>query len=103
MRIDKKTGERIASMQKGNLHGTKQRDPEKVGKLAEEFEAQFISQMLETMFNTIPVNEELGGGYGEETFRSLLVEEYGKIIARTGGIGMADEVKREVLRAQEVE
>ena len=104
MRIDKKTGERIAGMQqRGNLHATKAASPEKVGQLAEEFEAQFISQMLETMFNTIPVSEELGGGFGEETFRGLLVDEYGKIISRTGGIGMADAVKREVLRTQEVE
>jgi flagellar protein FlgJ len=105
MRIDSKTSDNIAKLKKpgGNLLSHAQQDPEKVAKLAEEFEAQFIAQMLESMFNTVPVSEELGGGYGEESYRSLLVDEYGKILSRTGGIGMADAVKREVLRSQEVE
>ena len=32
----------------------------------------------------------------------MMTEEYGKIIARSGGIGVADHVKREMLRMQEV-
>ena len=84
------------------LHG-KTMSPEKIDAAANEFEAQFISQMLENMFATSPVNEELGGGEGEEMFRSLMVDEYGKLIARSGGIGVADHVKRELIKLQEVE
>ena len=99
MRIDKQTGDRIAKM---SLAGKKP-SAEQMDKVAEEFEAQFISQLLENMFATIPVSEELGGGFGEEMYKSLIVNEYGKIISQTGGIGMADHVKREMLRMQEVE
>jgi hypothetical protein len=41
----------------------------------------------------------LGGG--DDPFAALLREEYGKLIARSGGIGVADAVLNELLRAQE--
>jgi hypothetical protein len=44
-----------------------------------------------------------GGGHGEEVFRSLLTQEYGRSMARAGGVGFADAVQREILRLQEVE
>jgi peptidoglycan hydrolase FlgJ len=34
-------------------------------------------------------------------FRSFMLQEYGKVMAATGGVGVADMVKREMLRAQE--
>ena len=103
MRIDKQTGERISNMQRTGISGAKERSPQEINQVADEFEALFISQMLENMFNTVPVSEELGGGFGEEMFRSLMVDEYGKILAKTGGIGLSDHVKREMLKTQEVE
>lgn len=75
----------------------------KVDDVANEFEAQFISQMLENMFSTVDTKGFLGGGEAEETYRSMMIDEYGKIIARSGGVGVADHVKREMLRVQEVE
>lgn len=74
---------------------------DKIDQTAQEFEAQFISQMLENMFSTVETNPVLGGGEGEEMYRSLMVDEYGKLLARAGGIGVADHVKRELLRLQE--
>lgn len=74
----------------------------KIDAAAQDFEAVFLAQMMEHMFSTLEVNPLFGGGEGEETFRSLLVDEYGKLMARAGGIGIADHVKRELLRLQEV-
>lgn len=71
-------------------------------KAAEEFEAYFISQTMETMFSGIPTDGPFGGGHAEEMFRSMLNQEYGKSMARTGGIGIADQVYREILKTQEV-
>jgi len=68
----------------------------------EEFEAFFIAQMLEHMFNGIKADHPFGGGQGEETYRSLLTQEYGKVVTRNGGIGIADAVAREILKLQEV-
>lgn len=73
----------------------------KLRKAANEFETQFLSQMLTPMFETIETDPMFGGGHGEEMFRSLLVNEYGKQMSTRGGFGIADSVYRELLRAQE--
>lgn len=70
--------------------------------VAEEFEAVFLSAMMQHMFAGIETDGPFGGGRSEETWRSLLVEEYGKSIAAAGGIGIADEIARELLALQEM-
>lgn len=74
----------------------------KIDAVASDFEAQFVSQMMATMFNTIEANEETGGGDAEEVYQSLLINEYGKIVAKTGGIGVADYVKNFMIQQQGV-
>lgn len=70
---------------------------------AEEFEAQFLSVFAESMFAGIKTDGPFGGGQGEAVFRSLLIQEYGAGMAKTGGIGVADQVYREILKLQEVD
>lgn len=77
-------------------------DEAAAARTAQEFEATFLSQMLSHMWTDIPTDGMFGGGTGEEIFRSLLINEYGKIISENGGIGVAEEVKRLMLRLQEV-
>lgn len=76
-------------------------NPKDVGKAAEEFEAVFLSQMLAQMWQGVESDETFGGGEAENTWRGLMVEEYGKQIARAGGVGLADEVKAAMLKMQE--
>ncbi len=76
-------------------------DPEAARVAAEKFEAFFISMVLENMFAGIRTDGPFGGGNGEKVFRSLMLEEYGKQIAKTGGFGLADMVQKEILRLQE--
>ena len=71
-------------------------------KAAQDFEAMFIAQMLKPMFQGLSTEGMFGGGKGEEMYRSLMVEEYGKTIAKAGGVGIADQVKAEMLKLQEV-
>lgn len=68
---------------------------------AEKFEAMFLSQALQPMFANIKPESPFGGGPGDEIWRSMQVQEYGKAIARSGGIGIADAVMDQMLRAQE--
>lgn len=70
-------------------------------KAAQEFESVFLSQMLGSMFEGISSEPPFGGGQGEEMFRSLMIDEYGKSIAGQGGIGLADVVTRQLLKGQE--
>lgn len=102
LNINATTSGRLNAAQKAKL-AAKGASPEKMDEVAQEFEAQFISQMLESMFSGVETNGALGGGESEETYRSMLIDQYGKLISRAGGIGVADHVKREMLRLQEVE
>jgi len=53
------------------------------------------------------VRDAKGGGYvvsfGETVYRSLLIQQYAKVAAKSGGIGIADAVQREILRIQEAQ
>ena len=70
--------------------------------IANDFEAVFLSQMLQPMFEGIKPEAPFGGGNSEAMWRSMQIEEYGKAITRAGGIGIADNVFREILKLQEV-
>jgi peptidoglycan hydrolase FlgJ len=37
---------------------------------------------------------------GEEIFRPMLIERYAEAISRSGGIGIADSIMRELVRMQ---
>lgn len=76
---------------------------DKMRQKAEDFEAVFLSQMLKPMFEGIKSDEMFGGGNGEDMWKSQLVNEYGKTIAKSGGIGIADAVLGEMLRMQEMQ
>lgn len=72
-----------------------------VRETAEKYEAFFLSQVLQPMFANIKTAEPFGGGVGEDMWRSLQVDEYGKALAANGGIGLADGIMREILKLQE--
>ena len=61
----------------------------------------FVGAMLESMFAGIKTNKMFGGGSAEDMYRSLMTQEYGKAVAARGTLGIADTIKREMLRMQE--
>lgn len=68
---------------------------------AQEFEALFLAQMLATL------NQGLGQGLTGEgsdqaIYQDMFNQEVAKLISRTGGIGVADAILREMLKMQEV-
>lgn len=68
---------------------------------ATDFEAVFLGQMLAPMFEGLKTDGPFGGGNAEEIFRSMMVDEMGTAIARSGGIGIADAVYQKLLALQE--
>ncbi|HCI47490.1 MAG TPA: chemotaxis protein [Rhodospirillaceae bacterium] len=68
---------------------------------SKKFEAMVLSQMLQPMFAGLKTDGPFGGGFSEEMYRSMLVEEYGRMMADNGGLGIADAVKRQLLSIQE--
>ena len=67
---------------------------------AEDFEAMFVTEMMRPMFDTVEVDETFGGGKGEEIFRGFMLDEYGKQMATSGGLGIADLVKAQLIEMQ---
>ncbi len=74
---------------------------EQITEKSQEFESVFLSQMLEHMFSGIKTNELFGGGQAEDVYRSFMIDEYARLISRSGGIGVGDHVKREMIKMQE--
>jgi Rod binding domain-containing protein len=58
---------------------------------AEAFEAAFLAEMLKySGINANPAG--FGGGAGEDAFASFLTQEYARLLAERGGIGIAEQV-----------
>jgi len=71
-------------------------------KASKEYESVFISQFLGSMFSGISSDGPTGGGEGEEMFRSLMIDQYGKSIEQRGGFGLASALQRQLLKHQEM-
>lgn len=73
----------------------------KTKEAAQNFEAFFLAKMMEPMFEGISTNSMFGGGHAEKIYRSMLLDQYGKTMAKAGGIGVADYVMDTMLKIQE--
>jgi len=76
---------------------------DKARKVAEDFEASFLTTYIGQMFSGLSTEGPFGGGYGEKVYRDMMTEQYAKSTASAGGIGIADQVYSEILRMQEAE
>ena len=98
--IQQSSMERVADLSK--IKNRNLNSPPALRKVAEELEGLFISQMINHMFKGIKTDGLTGGGNGEAMFRDLLVQEYGKAISKSSGIGLADSIERQLLERQEI-
>ena len=74
----------------------------KAEKSAEDFEAFFLTKMMETMFDGVSTDGMFGGGHAEKIYRSMLLDEYGKEMAKVGTVGVKQSVMRSILEMQEM-
>ena len=76
-------------------------DTNKAKESAESFEAFFLTRMMESMFEGVSTDGVFGGGHAEKIYRSLLLDEYGKEMAKIGSVGVKDYVMQSILQMQE--
>lgn len=76
-------------------------DMRKARETAQNFEGVFLAEMLKPMFEDIEAAPPFGGGTGSKIWRDLQTQEYGKAIAKAGGIGIADAVLHQMIKMQE--
>lgn len=75
---------------------------EKVRSQAEELEAVFLNTLTKEMFSSIKTDESvMGGGFGEETWRSMQSEQIATNMAQNGGLGLAEQLLPDLLAMQE--
>ena len=70
-------------------------------KAGKDYESVFISEFMGQMFSGISTDGPFGGGQGEQMFRSLMMDQYGKAIAARGGFGLSDAITKQLLSHQE--
>ena len=70
-------------------------------KAGKDYEGVFISEFMGQMFDGISTDGPFGGGQGEQMFRSLMLDQYGKQIAARGGFGLSDVITKQLLAHQE--
>ena len=82
--------------------GKKQVSVDQATTAGKDFESMFLSQMMESMFGDSTGTDSFGDEDTNEVYRGMMMNEYGKAITQSGGIGIADYVKTELLKTQEV-
>ena len=75
---------------------------EKIAKTSKDFEASYLSIMLAQMFQGVGEGD-FSGGQGEAMFKSFLTDAFAKEMTRSGGVGLAAPVQREMLKLQGLE
>ncbi|MFN3613753.1 MAG: rod-binding protein [Rubrimonas sp.] len=67
--------------------------------VAVNFEAMFLTQVLD-LAGVGKSPEGFDGGHGEEAFRGHLLAEQGRLMAESGGIGLAEHVFQALLKRE---
>lgn len=68
---------------------------------AQEMEAVFLSKMIEPMIPKDESGQLFGGGSGGDIYRQFMIDEYGKALSRSGGIGLTDQLVKDMISLQE--
>lgn len=70
-------------------------DPETLREAARQFEAQLLHQMLQAMRKAVERDEE-NTSSSQELYQEMMDREVALLVARSGGIGMADVMVRQL-------
>lgn len=74
----------------------------KVRAQAEEFEGVFLNTLTKELFSSLKTDQSaMGGGFGEETWRSMQSEQLAAAMAQNGGLGIAEQLLPDLLAMQE--
>lgn len=87
-------GQATSALAEAGAHGRAE-----VKKVAEEFESLFLNIVLKAMRDTVPKDSLISGGNAEDIYRSMLDEEYARIMATQRHTGLADTIEAFLLKA----
>lgn len=73
----------------------------KLRQQAQDLEGVFLNLLTKEMFATAKSDNGFGGGFGEETWRSMQAEQLANTMAENGGLGIADQILGDMIALQE--
>jgi flagellar protein FlgJ len=73
----------------------------KIHAVSQDFETVFLTNMFENMFEGLDDDGPFGSGAGNGPWRSMLTEQYAKSVSQSGGIGVAQQIERQLVSLQE--
>lgn len=83
--------------------GVTEKQRQQAKKVSQDFEALFVGMMMKSMRDTVPQKKTLtGGGHGEEAYRSMLDQEYAAASVKRGGLGLAKQIEKDIIRQESV-
>ncbi len=81
----------------------KEKDEKTLRKACGDFEAVFVNMLLQQMKNSIPKSEVLPEGSAGEMFKDMLYEKYSEEAVKTGSIGLADMMYKQLAKKLKAE
>lgn len=86
--------------QANSVNGLSEKQRLQAKKVAQDFEGLFVGMMMKSMRSTVPEDKLTGGGHGEEVYRSMLDQEYATASVKRGGMGLAKQIEKEIIRQE---
>ncbi|MDD2372751.1 MAG: rod-binding protein [Syntrophomonadaceae bacterium] len=62
----------------------------------QELESVFLNKVLDSMRQSIPRGEFSGQSFATDTFESMLYTEYARSVSKTGSLGIADAIYKQL-------
>lgn len=73
----------------------------KAKKTADEFETVFLENFTQNIMGSNGTEGPLGeNGTGGEIWRSMLTQEYARQLQKAGGVGLSDQILRDLIQVQ---
>ncbi len=85
------------------IHKNTASDMQKIDDFTKNYEGFMLGVMFDQMYSGIESPPPFGGGQTEKMFRSMLVHEQARDFAHIGGIGLSDDIKRQLLTEQSIQ
>ena len=73
-----------------------EKNNKKLYSACQELESVFLNKMLESMRQTVPRGEFTGHSFATDTFESMLYTEYARSMSKTGSLGIADIIYKQL-------
>ncbi|MGC4077508.1 MAG: rod-binding protein [Rubrivivax sp.] len=78
------------------------RQMQRLEQQSKDLEGIFLNTLLKEMFASLKTDtDDMGGGFAEETWRSMQAETMSDAIANAGGLGIAASLMPDLIAAQE--